>query len=51
MTRARAAALAAPENPQLSDRVRRGARAATMLRAVIGMLSLTLIALGSLLAT
>jgi uncharacterized membrane protein len=51
MTRARSAALAAPENPQLSDRVRRGARAATMLRAVIGLLSLTLIALVSLLAT
>lgn len=51
MTLIRSAALAAPENPQLTDRVRRGARAATALRAAIGLLSLTLIALGSLLAT
>lgn len=51
MTRVRAAALAAPDDAALSGRVRRGARAATALRASIGLLSLALIALGSLLAT
>ena len=51
MTRLRAAALAAPDDRQLATRVRRGARAATLLRAVIGLLSLALIALGALLAT
>lgn len=51
MTRLRAAALAAPEDPQLSHRVRRGTRLAALLRAGLGLLSLALIALGSLLAT
>lgn len=51
MTRLRAAALAAPEDPHLTTQVHRGARAATVLRAAIGLLSLTLIALGSVLAT
>jgi hypothetical protein len=51
MTRLRAAALAAPPDSRLARRIRRGARAATVLRALIGLLSLTLIALGSLLAT
>ncbi|MGH3265078.1 MAG: hypothetical protein ACRDQ1_19835 [Sciscionella sp.] len=51
MTRLRAAALAAPSGSALTARVHRGARAATALRAAIGLLSLTLIALGSLLAT
>jgi hypothetical protein len=51
MTRLRAAALAAPDDPQLAARVRRGARAATLLRAAIGLLSLVLVALGALLAT
>jgi uncharacterized membrane protein len=51
MTRLRAAALMAPDDRQLAARVRRGARAATLLRAAIGLLSLALIALGALLAT
>lgn len=51
MTRLRAAALGAPEDAGLERRVRSGARAALLLRVAIGMLSLTLIALGSLLAT
>lgn len=51
MTRLRAARLAAPHDELLSRRVYRGARAATLLRAVIGMLSLTFIAIGALLAT
>jgi len=51
MTRLRAAALAAPDDPQLRRQVRQGARAATVLRAAIGLLSLAMIALGSLLAT
>ena len=50
MTRVRAAALSKPEDLPLTDRVRRGARAATVLRAGIGLLSLALIALGALLA-
>jgi uncharacterized membrane protein len=51
MTRLRAAALATPQDEALRRRVRSGARAATLLRAAIGLLSLALIALGSLLAT
>jgi hypothetical protein len=51
MTRIRAAALAAPDDRQLTSRVRRGAHVATLLRAAIGVLSLALIALGALLAT
>ena len=51
MTRLRAAALADPSDVRLTRRVQHGARAATALRAVIGLLSLALIALGSLLAT
>lgn len=51
MTRLRAAALATAEGRHATDRVRRGARSAALLRAVIGLLSLALIALGSLLAT
>lgn len=51
MTRLRADALAAPDDRRLLGLVRRGARAATLLRAAIGLLSLTLIALGTLLAT
>jgi hypothetical protein len=51
MTRLRGRALAAPDDPQLSARVRRGARSAALLRATIGLLSLALIALGALLAT
>lgn len=51
MTRVRSAALADPDNHELSSGVRRGARAATVLRAAIGLLTLALIALGALLAT
>jgi hypothetical protein len=51
MTRLRAAALASAQDPRLSAGVRRGARAAAALRGTIGLLTLTLIALGSLLAT
>jgi len=51
MTRLRSAALASPHTDALVHDVHRGARAATLLRAVIGLLSLALIALGSLLAT
>lgn len=51
MTRLRAAALAAPDDRQLAAQARHGARAATLLRAAIGLLSLALIALGALLAT
>ncbi|MGH3502471.1 MAG: hypothetical protein ACRDQA_16510 [Nocardioidaceae bacterium] len=51
MTRLRSGALAAPDDALLTMRVRRGGRSATMLRAAIGLLSLTLVVLGSLLAT
>jgi uncharacterized membrane protein len=51
MTQLRQAALAAPGDLQLARRVRRGARSAMVLRAALGLLSVALIALGSLLAT
>jgi hypothetical protein len=51
MTRLRATELASPHTDALAGEVQRGARTATLLRAAIGLLSLTLIALGSLLAT
>lgn len=51
MTRLRAAALTTVEGGHETDRVRRAARSAALLRAVIGLLSLALVALGSLLAT
>lgn len=51
MTRLRAAVLSAPDDPQLTTQVRRGARTATVLRAAIGLFSFALIALGSMLAT
>lgn len=51
MTRLRSAALAEPQDAALRQRVARGARGATILRTVIGLLSFALIALGSLLAT
>ena len=51
MTRLRSAALTQPQNGELQQRVARCARAATILRAGIGLLSLALIALGALLAT
>ena len=51
MTRLRRAALAAPQDRRLADQVERGARAAVLLRAAIGLLTLALIALGALLTT
>ena len=51
MTRLRSAALASPHTDALVHDLQRGARAAMLLRAAIGLLSLALIALGSLLAT
>jgi hypothetical protein len=51
MTRLRRAALAAPPDHRLAEQVERGARAAVVLRAAIGLLTLALIALGALLAT
>lgn len=50
MTRLRAASLATPDQLDLKRKVAHGARAAALLRAAIGLLSLALIALGSLLA-
>jgi len=46
MTRQRGRALANPEDSELARRVRRGARSAGILRALIGVLSLALLALG-----
>ncbi|HEU5007831.1 MAG TPA: hypothetical protein VFT67_12715 [Jatrophihabitantaceae bacterium] len=51
MTRLRTAALAEPQLAALQQRVIRGARGATILRATIGLLSFALIALGALLVT
>ena len=51
MTRLRRSALQHPGDATVAGQVRRGARSAAALRAVIGALSLALIALGSLLAT
>lgn len=51
MTRLRTASLTVPGEPEMKRHVEFGARTATVLRAVIGLLSLALIALGSLLAT
>jgi uncharacterized membrane protein len=51
MTRLRRSALAAPHDSRLGRRVRESARAAAVLRAAIGVLSITLIVLGSFLAT
>jgi hypothetical protein len=51
MTRLRQHALRAPGNPELTAKVRRGARNAAVLRAAIAALSLALLALGTLIAT
>lgn len=51
MTRLRRRLLDSPDDEQLSARVRSGARAAGSLRAVLGVLSLALVVLGSFLAT
>ncbi len=50
MTRIRQRALVQPGNGQLAGHIRRAARTAGLLRAAIGALSLTLIALGAMLA-
>lgn len=50
MTRRRFASLAAPHDDQLARGVQRGARAAAVLRACIGVLTVLLVALGSVLA-
>jgi hypothetical protein len=51
MSRLRTMALSADGVSPFHSRVRQGARAAAMLRGTIGVLTLALIALGSLLAT
>ena len=51
MTRLRQDALGDPSRFELTARVRRGARSATLLRAAIAALSLVLLALGTVIAT
>lgn len=51
MTRLRRRLLESPDDTGLSDQVRRGARAAGSLRAVLGLLSVALVVLGAFLAT
>lgn len=51
MTRLRRSSLQLPDGLQLAAKVTRGAHTASALRALIGLLSLTLVVLGSLLAT
>jgi uncharacterized membrane protein len=51
MTRLRQRALRGPGSPELTAKVRRGARNAAVLRAAIAALSLALLALGTLIAT
>ena len=51
MTRLRRMLLESPEDASLADRVRRGARSAAGLRAVLGVLSIVLVVLGAFLAT
>lgn len=51
MTRLRAGAVNRPDDAELAGRVRLGARMAAAIRAIIGLLNLALIALGSVLAT
>lgn len=51
MTRLRRRALAARADDDLAGRVRRGGRAAGILRAVLGVLTLALVVLGAVLAT
>lgn len=50
MTRLRRAALADPQETGLARRISTGARAAAALRAALGLLSVTLVVLGSFLA-
>lgn len=51
MTRLRRRLLESPDSAILSEQVRRGARAAGSLRAVLGLFSLALVVLGAFLAT
>lgn len=51
MTRLRRRALEAPGDEQLAAQIRRGGRAAGILRAILGLLSLVLLGLGSFLAS
>ena len=51
MTRLRRSALANPQDADLARRIQRGARSAGWLRAALGVLSVTLVVLGSFLAT
>ncbi|MDN5896770.1 hypothetical protein BSP109_02138 [Brevibacterium sp. Mu109] len=51
MSRLRRRLLASPTDTELSEQVRRGARAAGILRAALGLLSLGLVVLGAFLAT
>lgn len=51
MTRLRREALRTPDRPELTARVRRGARSAAILRATIAALSLALLALGVVVAS
>jgi uncharacterized membrane protein len=51
MTRARSRAVRAPDDPDLARRVRRGSVRAAVLRAMIGGLTLALLALAAVLAT
>ena len=51
MTRLRRSLLESPEDKQLSEQVRHGARTAGSLRALLGLLSLALVVLGAFLAT
>lgn len=50
MTVLRRSMLSSPDDAQLSERVRRGARAAALLRAGLGLLSVALVVLGAFLA-
>lgn len=50
MTRLRGRAVRSPDDPQLASQVRVGARRATVLRAALGLFTLTLVVLGSFLA-
>jgi uncharacterized membrane protein len=51
MSRLRSRSIAAPDDLELKRRVQKGAHGAALLRAAIGVLSLVLIALGSVLAS
>ena len=51
MTRLRHRLVGSPDDRQLGETVRQGARAAAALRAVLGLLSIALVVLGAFLAT